>query len=80
MKIEQRYKHIKPSELPNPLNIFKKIICRHEFVDDILFNSWDNVGEESHIVYCKKCEYVKERWKLTLKVKENSRFRPTKIR
>lgn len=60
MNINRRYKYISLNEMPRKLNIFKRIICKHEFVDDIQCGELGltRISGEDHIVYCIKCGHI----------------------
>lgn len=61
MGIRRTYKYISKGELPKQKNIFKRMLCEHDLVDNILCSKsgLTRINGEDHIVYCEKCGFVK---------------------
>lgn len=64
MDINRRYKYVRPSEMPKKLNIFKRLMCKHELVDDIKCSEscFMRISGEDHVVYCVKCGHIEGYW------------------
>lgn len=63
VKIERRYNYVSKSEMPKA-NIFKRLMCKHEYVDDIRCDElgMTRISGEDHVVYCAKCGHIKGYW------------------
>lgn len=61
MDIRRTYNYISKNKLPNRKNMFKRLFCEHDLVDNILTseNGLQRISGEDHIVYCEKCGYIK---------------------
>lgn len=64
MKIDRRYGFMSKEGLPKEPNIFKRLLCKHDLVDDIICSEmgFTRISGEDHIIYCKKCGHIKGYW------------------
>ncbi len=60
MNIKRTYKYVSENELPKKQCLIKRIICKHELVDNILTSESGlcRINGEDHIVYCEKCGHI----------------------
>ena len=60
MNIRRTYEYISKSELPKKQFIFKRIMCEHDLVDNILTgeSGLSRINGEDHIVYCTRCGHI----------------------
>lgn len=61
MEIKRTYNYIAKSELPKKKFFFKRLVCKHSLVDNILCSESGlcRISGEDHVVYCEKCGYIK---------------------
>lgn len=60
MNIKRTYNYISKGKLPKKKNVFKRLICDHQLVDNILVSEigLSRISGEDHIVYCENCGHI----------------------